>query len=418
MNLDYSISLYLDTRRPKDNHKYPVKLRVYDTVTRKQKLYPTAFDFSEKEFNSVWLAEKPRKVHKDQRKQLKAIEVKADNVAEKLTPFTFEVFERKLYRKAGEGIRVSYHYNLILQELTKRDQLGTASNYHLSQKSISEFVQEVPKRKYDKLTFFDITPEWLKDYEHFMTETKGRSLTTVSIYVRALRAIFNKAIDEKEIEREYYPFGKRKYQVPATRNIKKALSREQLKTLFHAEPETPEQQKAKDFWFFSYSCNGMNMKDIALLRFKDIQYDKVEFYRAKTRITSKGNLRPITAYLNDFSKGIIERYGSDSKYPESFVFEIIGDSMTAKQQQIRIKAFTRFVNQHIKKLSKTNELPEEISTYWARHSFATNAVRNGATMEFIQESLGHKDLSTTQNYFAGFDSETKKKFANTIMNFD
>jgi len=251
-----------------------------------------------------------------------------------------------------------------------------------------------------------------------MTETKGRSLTTVSIYVRALRAIFNKAIDEKEIDREYYPFGKRRYQVPATRNIKKALSREQLKTLFHAEPETPEQQKAKDFWFFSYSCNGMNMKDIALLKFKDIQYDKVEFYRAKTRITSKGNLRPITAYLNDFSKGIIDRYGSDSKYPESLVFGIIRDSMTAKQQQIRIKAFTRFVNQHIKKLSKNNELPEEISTYWARHSFATNAVRNGATMEFIQESLGHENLSTTQTYFAGFDSDTKREFANTIMNFD
>jgi site-specific recombinase XerD len=69
------------------------------------------------------------------------------------------------------------------------------------------------------------------------------------------------------------------------------------------------------------------------------------------------------------------------------------------------------------RLCKDLELPK-VSTYWARHSFATNAIRSGATMEFIQESLGHKDLATTQNYFAGFDSDTKKQFAKTIMNFD
>ena len=66
--------------------------------------------------------------------------------------------------------------------------------------------------------------------------------------------------------------------------------------------KTLEQRKAKDFWFFSFALSGMNMKDIALLRHKDIQYDRVQFYRAKTRITSKGNLKHVTAYLNDFSK--------------------------------------------------------------------------------------------------------------------
>ena len=175
MNQDYSISLYLDTRRPKSNSKYPVKLRVYDAVTRKQKLYPTAFDFSENEFNSIWNTTKPRSQYKDQRKKLKAVEVKADKVAENLSRFTFEGFERKLYRKAGDGIRVSYHYKQVLQKLTKRNQLGAADSYRFSQKSIAEFTQQVTKRGYDKLTFFDITPGWLNDYERFMTETKGRS---------------------------------------------------------------------------------------------------------------------------------------------------------------------------------------------------------------------------------------------------
>ena len=62
--------------------------------------------------------------------------------------------------------------------------------------------------------------------------------------------------------------------------------------------------------------------------------------------------------------------------------------------------------------------PEQISTYWARHRFATNALRKGASMEFIQESFGHGNIQTTQNYFAGFDSATRKEFSKGIMDFD
>jgi len=416
MKQDYSISIWLDTRRMKSNGKYPVKLRVFTPSPRKQKLYTTKYEFTEKEFQSIWLTEKPRTEHKGTRKELKAIEVKADKVAEKLIPFTFEAFERKLYRKSGDGVRVQFQYAQAIQELLKRNQIGTASTYDQSQKSIIDFVSSI-NHKYSALTFYDVTPAWLKDYEQYMTEIKGRSATTISIYLRVLRTLFNRAIEEKEIEQDYYPFGKRKYQVPATRNVKKALTRDQLHKLFHAECSTPEQQKARDFWFFSYSCNGMNLKDIALLRYRDIQDGKITFYRAKIRTTSKGKLRPVTAYLNEFAQGIIDKYGSDNKEPDSLVFDIIKPGSTPQQQQLQIKNFTRYVNQHMKKLAKANDLPGDISTYWARHSFATNAVRKGATMEFVQQALGHENLSTTQNYFAGFDDETKKAFANTIMDF-
>ena len=162
----------------------------------------------------------------------------------------------------------------------------------------------------------------------------------------------------------------------------------------------------------------MNVKDIALLRNGDIQDGKIEFYRAKTRITSKANLKPITVYLIDFTREIIEKYGNVDKQPDTLVFDIISNDLTPLQQQAKIKNFTRFLNQHLKKLCNANDLPGQISTYWARHSFATNAIRNGATMELIQESLGHGNLSTTQSYFAGFDSDTKKEFAESLMNFD
>jgi site-specific recombinase XerD len=83
----------------------------------------------------------------------------------------------------------------------------------------------------------------------------------------------------------------------------------------------------------------------------------------------------------------------------------------------KVKNFTRFIDQHIKRLAKAKGITEEISVYWARHSFATTSIRKGASMELVSESLGHGNIRTTQGYFAGFDSETKREFANSLMDF-
>ena len=91
--------------------------------------------------------------------------------------------------------------------------------------------------------------------------------------------------------------------------------------------------------------------------------------------------------------------------------------MTPEQIKPKVKAFTRFINQHIKVLAEQNNLPSEISTYWARHTFATMSVNKGASLEFMREALGHSDLKTTQTYFAGFTNETKKQFAESLFDF-
>ena len=83
----------------------------------------------------------------------------------------------------------------------------------------------------------------------------------------------------------------------------------------------------------------------------------------------------------------------------------------------RIQNFTKFINQHIKKLAETVGVTTNISTYWARHSFTTNAIRNGASMEFIQDSLGHRDMKTTMNYWGGFEESVKRDISDKIMDF-
>jgi integrase/recombinase XerD len=417
MEKEYFISIYLDGRRPKSNGKYPIKLRVFTPHPRKQKLYNTKFEFTEKEFESIWKASKPRLEYKDIRNEIREIETRAENVAKTISPFSLVQFEKKYLRNNNDGTNIIYHYHQAISKLESNDSFSTASNYKLSLKSIIGYIRYnkgvVPKT----IPFTDITPDFLNNYERYMLSTLKRSQTTVSMYLRALRTLFNSAITEKEIDGDIYPFGKKKYQPPTVSSVKKALSLQELEKLLSAKPKTAEQIKAKDFWFFSFTCNGMNIKDIALLKYEHLHTDKIIFYRAKTINTSKTDLKPITVYLNDFSKSIIKKYGNKNTSKSNFIFPILSDNESEIEKHKKIKNFTKFINQNLKKLAITVGITNDISTYWARHSFSTSLIRKGATTEFVSEALGHRDLKTTQGYFAGFEDETKKEFMQTIMDF-
>ncbi len=411
MEKEYFISMWLDDRRPKTNGKCPVKLRVFTPSPRKQMLYKTEFEFTLKEFESIWKTLKPREEFKPDRNKVRAAESYAIGIAEKIKPFNFNQFEKQLNRNTGDGANIIYQYNQITSKLNANGNISNASNYDLSLKSLLAFIKHLKGNEPTKVPFTDITPEWLQKYESYMINDLERSRTTVSMYLRALRAVFNAAIRDKEINAEVYPFGKNKYQPPTVRNVKKAFHKEQLKKLFKAKPLTSEQAKAKDFWFFSYFCNGINIKDIALLKYENIQDDKLIFYRAKTINTSKTDLKPVTVYLEKFSKSVIEKYGNKETAKGSYIFPIISDTESELIKHNKIKNFTKFINQNLKKLAKSKGLTEDISTYWARHSFATNAIRDGANMEYVMEAFGHNNLKTTVGYFAGFEDKDKKEFA-------
>jgi len=380
-------------------------------------LYPINVDLSESDFMSAWSTTKPRNEFKPLRHQLQAIEKKAADAAKDIVPFTFEAFEKKLYRKAGDGAEVFYQYKIAIDKLKELKQFGTASNYELSLKSLKNFIVFTKGKEPKQLLLPEITPDWLKRYEAYMIDTLKRTRTTVSMYVRVVRTIFNNAIAEKEIDPEIYPFGKRKYEVPSVKKVKKALDKSQLKLLYDAKPLTIEQEKAKAFWFFSYACNGMNIKDIAFLRWENLEEDKLYFFRAKTINTSKADLKQVTAYLNDFTNSVINKYGNKSKKPKDFIFPILSEDNTDEVNHTKVKNFTRFINQNLKKLAIANGVPDTVSTYWARHSFATNAIRNGASMEFVSEALSHSNMKTTQGYFAGFEDGDKKELMKRIMEF-
>lgn len=420
--MNFRISLYLDKRKSKKNtsNLFPVKLQLYSTITRKQKFYTTGVDLQKDDFDDIFNSDKNVRGEKNETKiYLQSIVNRANEVAKDIDNFTFEVFEKKMFRSKDATINIEYHYKNKIKTLKSFDQISTASNYDSSLKSLSTFLDSKNKSKIKNLTFYDITSGWLNKYESFMVNDSGKSYTTVSMYLRALRTIFNDAINDNEIKQETYPFGKGKgkYQIPTTTGKKKALTLQQLKVLFEAETETPEEEKAKDFWFFSYACNGMNIKDIALLKYKNLEGDKIKYYRAKTINTKKGNLKEINVFTNEYSKSIITKYGNSNTNSDQVVFPIVKSTDDAAEQKRKIKNFVSLINLHFNKIAKREGFEFKISSYWARHSFATVSIQKGASMEFISEALNHSSLNVTKGYFAGFEDETKKEFANKLMDF-
>lgn len=410
MTTEFSLSIVLDKRRIKSDGTYPVKLRVFTPIPRKQKLYATKFNFSEKDFKSIWETSKPRKEYQAKRLQLQAIENKANVVANELAVFNFEDFERLLFNKISAERNINYYYSKTIEKFRAKESISTSNNYRTALKCLLRF------HKKPTLNFHDISVSWLEQFEKFCVEVEGKSLTTVSIYLRTLRTIFNDAKADKAISEDIYPFGKRKYQIPAPRNTKKALTRQQLKILFEGKPKTDEQEKAKAFWFFSYLCNGMNFKDILNLKYKNIEGDKLSFVRAKTAKTNR-NTKEITVYLNDYTKYVIETYGNIAKSKNDYVFPILASEQTSEDQYKLIKNFISMVNQNFLKYAKANGVNEKISTYWARHSFATMAIQKGASMEYVGEAVGHTNTKTTMGYFAGFEDETKKQLQDSLLDF-
>lgn len=416
--MGYIISIYFEKRRAKENGKFSVKLRVYNKLNniKKVRYFTTGIDLTEDEFETIWVNAENKSLRGNNKKirlKLLGFETRANKEAEQMTVFDFAKFETKLFRKSSDKNNVKYHFDLVIQKKMNSNKIGTAESYKYTLKSLAEFSVSQKNCKANKLTFNAISVDWLREYQDFML-AKGKSYTTIAIYTRTLRVIFNNAIESNDISKDIYPFGKNKYKIPRTKKVKKALNSLQLKTLFDIEVKNDNEQQAKDFWFFSYACNGMNFKDIALLKYSDIKNDKFSYYRAKT-FDKTAEKTEITIYLTDFTKSVISKYGNKDK--TGFVFNIISLKDTSEKQYKKIKNFTRLINDHIKRIAKRNDLPIDISTYWARHSFATNSLRKGASMEFISEALNHSDLNVTKNYFAGFEDEAKKEFANSLLDF-
>lgn len=412
MQMKPSIIVHLDKRYEKKTGVYPITIRV--TWCRVQRYYSTGQNLSESEFAIMMnLQSRGKEVNLSTRRRLQDIALKCEakkiravEVADSLPVFDFTVFKKRFENKQSSD-SVYFLYELKIADLEQSGQYGTSTSYATSMNSLKKFAP--------KLKLREVTHEFLRNYEQHLRDG-GKTSSTVGIYLRPLRHVINQAISEGSLSRESYPFGKGKYMIPASRNIKKALSASEIASLlkYRGEPGT-WYEKARDFFIFSYLASGMNMKDILHLRYRNIQGKSIVFQRAKTARTSRSNSSFITCVLNAELERIIERHRNTESLPDSYIFPVLEESMSDFQKMRAVQQFIQMVNTYLKKIAKELGIERNLTTYFARHTFATVLKRNGFSPMVIKDQLGHASFSTTEKYLDSIEDDVRESISETLL---
>lgn len=407
MKATFQILLY--TERLKQNGKYPLKIRlIYQREHRDIKL---GMDLTETEFTEATKL-KPGKKYRKIAADIIKHKSNANQIIEGLGNFTFDKFESAFFGYHKDASDIFPFFDEYIQNLRDEERIKTADAYQTAMNSIKKFYGK------KKLSLYDITPAFLNKFQRWMIDQE-KSFTTVGIYLRTLRTIYNYCINLGIVKRdENYPFVRNKYTIPAGRSIKKALTLPEIKKIYDYEPIPGSfEDRSKDFWMFSYFCSGINFKDIVMLKRKNIDGDMIRFIREKTKRSSQGNQVTISCYITNEMKHIIQKWGGDDTNKESYLFPILSPDDTLKRQLVKKDQFIQCTNKNMKRICKKIKMEKEVTTYYGRHSAATVLKRSGASIGQIQEALGHASSKTTENYLASFEDETKKELAIALSNF-
>lgn len=409
--MNATTAIVLDKRIKRKDDTYAVKLRI--TFNRTQQYYPLNIHLSSDDWEKVQTPNS-RGEAKKYKMVFNNFEQKAVEVIRETDPFTFAAFNKKFLNEGkNEKGDVFGYFESYIQELKDQDRIGTSDSYNNAYNSFKTFIND--KRR-TVLPFEYISPDFLNKYESWMV-ANGKSLTTVGIYARSIRTILNMAIENGKLSKEDYPFGKRKYQIPASRNIKKAAQKSDIKKIVDYVPKTQFEAWGRDMWLFSYLCNGANIKDIVLLKEKNMDSKSIQFIRSKTERSTKQDLKAIMVMRIPKINEIIEKWGLKNKTSNTYVFGLVEETDTIEKKRAKIKDITKRINKYMRRVVAALELEIDLTTYSARHSFATILKRSGASTEFIGESLGHKNNKTTENYLDSFEDEMKMEFQNKLMEF-
>lgn len=396
------LSLYaqLDKRRPNKKGTYPIRIRI--THRRSYRDYGTRQVASLEEWEKVTL-KRPKDRLADMKIKILALLERAFGIIKDIDPFSFEEFnDLYMNKRSNDRFNIINWYNDKITELKANDQIGTAITYECSRNSIQDF-----KGKDKRLTFEQITPDFLRKYEAW-NYSQGNSAATVGIYLRPLRHLFNRA---KKIVKDY-PFDD--YRIPAPRNIKKSLIKEQIKSIYeYSSSEDSITDFYRDIWLFSYFANGINMKDICRLKYDNIKGGFLEFRRAKTARTNRNN-KPISIVLTDDLKKIIDIHGQGGN---GYIFNFLEEGMSAEKEMAAVKQAMRQTNKYIRKITSELGIENDVTTYTARHSFATILKNAGVSPSFIGESLGHSSLKTTESYLGSFETDQRKENINKLKDW-
>ncbi|PHN08681.1 site-specific integrase [Flavilitoribacter nigricans] len=393
-----SLKIVLFTSKMYQNGDHPVMLRV--THNRKLKYYGLnlsctlqQWDQHKCRFNRNFnnYKEKNRLLHFWEEKAYRII----DGLIKEDVAFHHKIFERKFVTN-HRSISVFEFFNELMEELEKKGKAGNRRVYKGAKNALKKFH---PNKN---LSFSDIDYIFLKKFETHLLEN-GCTDGGVRVYLRTLRAVINEAIRCGYATQETYPF--------ATQFNKQGYSFSHLKSKAKPRPlsiedmdkiknfpldDYPHLAKSVRYFLFSYYTRGMNFTDMAKLKWSDIYNGRLEYIRSKTSKSFSIKISEPLAEILEHFKGVNITY----------IFPILTDFHKSPQQvKDRVRKCLKQFNRDLKEVAELLKIDMILTSYVARHTYASTLKKKGVDIAVISEAMGHADMATTKAYLELFSSD-------------
>ena len=251
----------------------------------------------------------------------------------------------------------------------------TACNYLTAVRSLTQFIGN------DKWSFADITTSMLERYQRWLCD-RGIRLNTVSAYMRSLRSLYNLAAGNGADNPFTAVF------TGNEQTAKRSVTDEEIRNLLALQLDhQPHLAFARDIFMFSFMAMGMPFVDIAYLKWQQIHDGVLHYARHKTG-------HKVCVAIEPYMAEIISRHTTQGC---EYVFPMLADTTAANIHHTYLKRL-RAYNYALRRLSQLIDSSRTLSSYVARHSWASLAYRSGIDISLIAKAMGHTKLSTTLIY--------------------
>lgn len=291
----------------------------------------------------------------------------------------------------------------VVVELQQSGNQGTAHVYKSSLNAVVLFQES------RRLSFQEITPEWLKRFETGL-RARGCSWNTVSTYIRTLRAVYNRAVDQQKAR--YVPHLFRAVYTGTRADRRRALTDDDLKKVFSYASKFDANhglRRTQELFVLMFMLRGLPFVDLVYLRKSDLRGNVITYRRRKTG-------RPLSVTLTAEAMVLLQRYmnrDSSSPYLFPFLRSSEGSDAAYREYQLALRAF----NYQLAVLGKMLGLQDRLSSYTARHTWATTAYYCEVHPGIISEAMGHSSIVVTETYLKPFRDKKIDEANEQVLDF-
>lgn len=284
----------------------------------------------------------------------------------------------------------------LIERKTRMRCYGTARTYANALRSFGKFLEG------NDLTFGDMDGGMIQEYEAWMLHA-GLKRSSASCYMRTLRTIYRQAVEEGlAADSDIF----RKVRVSVGRTSKRAVATGVIQAILALDlTGKPSLDFARDIFMFSFYTRGMSFVDIAHLRKCDLRNGFLTYNRRKT-------FQSLTVQWERPMQHIVDKY-AEQTCDSPYMFPIItGDSFA---DHVACGRTLQRINRSLKRIGTMAGLSVPLTTYVARHSWASIARNMDVPLSVISEGLGHDSDRTTQIYLASLDTSVINKANRRII---